>query len=209
MFSFDGKFWKMMGFLGTMFLVNAMWLIGCLPVVTAGASTAAMLHTYLRIFDQRAEPLHRLFWKGFASNFKQATLVWIVYLALFFDVGLVLWTGWQMDRLASWRENRLFLGIMLVIGLLALFSLQYIFGVIAYLDCSFQQCFTNALGLSFGHVGWTLLMLLLSALAVGIAYIAPFMTLLVFGAAGAADGRILLNILRRQIGAPEEEKDAS
>ena len=194
---FEGKFWRCMGRLAEVFLVNALWLLGCLPVVTAGASTAAMLRVFLRMFTVREEPPLRSFRTGFVSSFKQATAVWAVYLIALFDIALVLWTGYRLDRLADWGENRVLLGLGLFLGVLLLFTVHYIFGVIAYFDCSFQQCFVNALGLSFRHLGWTVLLVLLSAATVLLVYVAPFLALIAFGLTGLADSRILLHIFRK------------
>ena len=190
--------------LAEIFLVNALWLLGCLPVVTAGASTAAMLRVFFRMFTVREEPPLRTFWTGFVSSLKQASAVWAVYLIALFDIGLVLWTGYRLDRLAAWGENRALLALGLFIAVLLLATVHYIFGVIAYFDCSFQQCFVNALGLSFRHLGWTALLVLISAVTVLLVYVAPFLALIAFGLAGLLDSRILLRIFR-QYGAPAGE----
>lgn len=201
---FEGKFWRCMGRLAEIFLVNALWLLGCLPIVTAGASTAAMLRVFLRMFTPREEPPLRTFRTGFVSSLKQASAVWAVYLIALFDIGLVLWTGYRLDWLAAWGENKALLSLGLFLGILLLFTIHYIFGVIAYFDCSFQQCFINALGLSFRHAGWTLLLVLISAATVLMVYIAPFLALIAFGLAGLLDSRILLRVFRKYADPAEE-----
>ena len=85
---FHSRFWSAMEFLGSAFVLNCMWLIGCLPIVTAGASTAALCQCYFRIFRNREEPLPRLFLNGFKNCFKQASLVWLVHLFFLVDVGV-------------------------------------------------------------------------------------------------------------------------
>lgn len=115
---FQSRFWSAMNFLGTAFILNVFWLLGCLPVVTAGASTAALCQCYFRLFTNREESLPRLFLKGFRSCFKQATLAWLVQLFFAADVALILWTRKQAIALPWLLTNKLSLALGIVISLL-------------------------------------------------------------------------------------------
>ena len=175
---FNSRFWRAMGFIGTAFIVNTMWLIGCLPLITAGASTAAMCQTYFRLFSKKAEPLPRLFINGFKACFRQATFIWLVHMFFLADIAIVLWCRTQELALPWLLTNKLSLSV----GAIAVFAVVstsvYIYGIVAYYDCSTQQCAINALGLASRFFGKTILMLLSGLATAAIIYIAPFMALI-------------------------------
>lgn len=195
---FKSRLWRALDFLGTMFLLNMFWLVGCVPVVTAGASTAALCHAYIRILQNREESTWRLYWDGFRSNFRQATAAWLVYLVFLLDAGVVLWTRRTQEAFPAWAETKPFQAAAAIVAAVVVFTAVYIFGIMAYYDCTTRQCFINALGLSFGHPLWTLLLAGMTALAGAVVYLAPFMAMLAPSACCAAQCRILLRIFRAQ-----------
>lgn len=195
---FDSRLWRALDFLGTMFLLNLLWLLGCLPVLTAGASTAALCHAFLRILQNRQESSWNLFKDGFRTNLRQATAVWIVYLVFLLDAGLVLWTRQTQETAPAWASSKPFLAAAAVIALAAAATAVYIFGVMAYYDCTTRQCFVNALGLAFSRPLWTLLLTAMTALTGLLVYLAPFLAMIAPSACCLWQCRILLRIFRAQ-----------
>lgn len=62
--------------------LSVLWLVACLPVITAGAATTAMfavIHRYIRLEEGR---LWSTFWKAFREEFKRTTLCTIVGLVI-------------------------------------------------------------------------------------------------------------------------------
>lgn len=67
--------------------LNLMLLLFCIPVFTVGAAVSAMHYVLLKILrDELSGGVIRTFWTAFRSNFKQGTLLWLIYL----PVGLLL-----------------------------------------------------------------------------------------------------------------------
>lgn len=60
--------------------LDLLWVLLCLPVVTAGAATCA-LHYAIGRMRRDQGGLFRGFFRSFAGNFRQATLVWLLLLA--------------------------------------------------------------------------------------------------------------------------------
>ena len=79
LFSLDNPVMKLLGTLADLMILNLMWLVFCLPVVTAGASTVALQFACLRIIHGEELPI-RDFWRSFKLNFKQATVIWLIVL---------------------------------------------------------------------------------------------------------------------------------
>lgn len=65
-------------------LLNVLTILCCVPIVTIGASITAAHYTALKM--HRGESyVWRNFWKSFKENFKQSTIIWMIF-ALFFVV---------------------------------------------------------------------------------------------------------------------------
>lgn len=62
--------------------LNILWLISSLPIFTIGASTTALFYCTLKMAEDRDEGLTRMFFRAFRSNFKPATKLWLILLAL-------------------------------------------------------------------------------------------------------------------------------
>lgn len=69
--------------------LNLLWLVACVPVVTAGPATAAVFGV-VRDWNRGIEPpLARSFLKYFRENFRQAFLLQLMFLALFLPTGTI------------------------------------------------------------------------------------------------------------------------
>ena len=65
-------------------LLNVLTILCCVPIVTIGATITAAHYTALKM--HRGESyVWRNFWKSFKENFKQSTIIWIIF-AMFFMV---------------------------------------------------------------------------------------------------------------------------
>jgi uncharacterized membrane protein YesL len=62
--------------------LSILWLVCCLPIVTAGAATAALYATAYRYLRKEEGHLLRTFLDALRENGKRATLVWLVILAV-------------------------------------------------------------------------------------------------------------------------------
>lgn len=105
------SFWKK---LTDFVILNVLWAVGCIPVITIGTSTTAM-HRCIMQYQLHGEiSVFKEFWKAYRQNLKQATglfLIEIVVIVMFLvDVRIV----WGMET-----ET----GVVNVIWIVALFVL--------------------------------------------------------------------------------------
>ena len=91
----DSKFMGWLGILANLMIVNFMTLLLCLPVVTAGASLTAMHYVLQKIVREEDTDLLAQFFHSFRMNFKQATIIWFIMLA----VAAVLFVDWRIIRM--------------------------------------------------------------------------------------------------------------
>ena len=123
----DSRFGRLMTRWGIVIAANLMFIVFTLPVVTTGAALAGLYTVMLKTLrgDGVINPFVQ-FWRGFKINFKQATIAWILALALaafgYFDV-----------RICQQAEGfiRVFRYAIYALGGIALIGVIYLYPVMA------------------------------------------------------------------------------
>ena len=211
-FNMDNKFFTFMGRVADLILLNIIFLLSCIPIVTIGASITAMYYVTLKMARNEDSYIFRSFVKSFKQNFKQSTIIWLILLA----VGALLFVDFNiMERAGSEGVFKaVYLGLYL---LLLLFGMvfAYIFPLLSRFDNTVKNTFLNALKMAIAHFPYTVLIL-------AITYVPMFLTLnygvvLVYGAfvwiaAGFAvtsflNAKIFTKIFARYIPETEEVND--
>lgn len=83
LFALDGPFFHFLSRMCDLLIVNVLFLLCCVPVVTVGASLAGMTKVTQNIVRDTSDGTVKTFFKAFKENFRQATVLWVL-LALFF-----------------------------------------------------------------------------------------------------------------------------
>ena len=89
----NSVFGQLMTRCGILIAANILFILFSIPIVTAGASFAALYYTMLKVLrgEDELNPF-RTFWQGFRENFKQGTIAWLILLA--FGIVLCLEVFW-------------------------------------------------------------------------------------------------------------------
>ena len=90
LFNYDNPVWRFIGKLGDLILLNLLWVVCSIPIITIGASTTAVYYVTLKLVRDEDDSTIRSFFHSFKSNFKQATLIWILLMAVGAVLGLSL-----------------------------------------------------------------------------------------------------------------------
>ena len=128
-------------------LLNILWLVCCLPIVTIGASTAALYTVARKMAACEHYTVWSGFWRGFRENWKQGTAVPLI-------LGVVLMISWADFTIGL--NNPGFSGIACqVIGVLgmiaAVFTLSLAFPVLTRYRLPLRTVLKNAVILSFAN----------------------------------------------------------
>lgn len=67
-------------------LLSVLWLIGCVPVFTIGASTVALYYVAMKMVRDEEEGIVRRFFRAFRENFRQSIPVTLI---LFLFIGVL------------------------------------------------------------------------------------------------------------------------
>lgn len=89
----NSVFGQLMTRCGILIAANILFILFSIPIVTVGASFAALYYTMLKVLrgEDELNPFST-FWQGFRENFKQGTIAWLILLA--FGIVLCLEVFW-------------------------------------------------------------------------------------------------------------------
>ena len=167
LFDPNSAFARAMDRVASLILLNVLWLVCSLPVITAGAATAALYELLEKlVLNHREDHLTGRFFQAFRSNFRRATAVWLVLLAAaaICAADLVLANGqrvWQVPAV---------LGLQVVALVMTL-----VFPLLGRYDNTVGNHLRNAALLSVGHLPRVLLIWLIWAVPIGAMLFVPGM----------------------------------
>ena len=182
--------------LADMILLNLLWLVSSLPLVTIGASTTALLSVNFSKLKMQEGELIRSYFTAFKKNFRQATGIFLFLVFLVLD-------GWILYRYLFAGSQVLRMVLTACAVVLTAMSL-YLFGLQAYFKNTVVQTFVNGLGLSFRHFGGTLkLAVLWAAILLFSRYVFPPFLLAGVGLGANISCRILHGIFEKYTTDPQ------
>ena len=114
LFHYLTKMSKLMG-------LNVLVLLFSLPVFTAGAAICAMHKVVQLILEDEEYWIFLDFWKAFKENFKNATVIWLIYLPIF---GLLIYNVLMLHS-GRWLEAPWLQIPLLIIGACLLSALNW------------------------------------------------------------------------------------
>lgn len=163
LFNYDNPVWRFIGKFFDIMVLNVLWTICSIPIVTMGASTTAVYYVTLKLVrDEEGSSTIKSFFHSFKENFKQATVIWLLLLvigaALAGDLYIftILMTGNQVFR-------TILIALFLGFGLVYAGVLVFVFP----LQCRFynpiKRTLFNAFFLSFRYFFVTLGVLAIDA----------------------------------------------
>ena len=188
--------------------LNILWLICSLPIFTIGASTTALFYCTLKMAEDRDEGLTRMFFRAFRSNFKPATKLWLILLALGCFLGV---DGFVLSRL--WNTSAFWTILTaLVIGAAVLYAivLLYAFPLLARFENTTLGILRTSLAVGVRYLFCTLLMAFIYAVMgwITVCVFAPAF-LLGMGLCAMLCSFLLVKIIHRIGGDPDAADEES
>ena len=156
----DSKFMRAWSNLVDGVWINILMLVTSIPIITIGASTSALSYVTLKMVRGEDPYIWQNFWKSFRQNFKQGTLIWIFSILVFIFLGMDFY-------IINSQNTTLFAVIRILLWCICLIALSvflYVFPIISHFVCSTTQALKNAVFMTFGHLPYTLVMLVITGL---------------------------------------------
>ncbi len=158
LFNYDSKFMRFFLFLSHLTILNLVWLICCIPLVTAGAATAAQHYSVKQLI---AEDTHvfKNFKIGFKNYWKPASILGTLFLILaaifVYDFNLIT---------AHMLPAEMLITVISVLAFITLaFTAIWSFPVMINFIGNAREIFFNAFMFSFMYAPYTLITVVLIA----------------------------------------------
>ena len=157
-FKFDSPVMEFIGKVADMICLNLLWLICSIPVVTIGAATSAKYVVAMRILRNEQTPVFKPFFKAFAENFKQSTIIWLILMIPIAICSLDwLWIYNQgFSNVSGYYRLAMAAASMFVVGMC-----MCIFPFIGRFSVATKEAFKAAFVMTFLHYFQLLLIVLL------------------------------------------------
>ena len=203
---------RIFGFLGRLIALNLLWIVCSLPVITAGASTTALYYCTLKLHKEGDIRVFHDFFKSFKQNFKQATVINLIMLA----VAAILYMDLRIVGNIDGTMSQVLYIVFFAFGILYMMVFLYIYPVLAKFYNSIKNTFRNAFLMAIRHLPYTVLMAVITLLPAGVFFIKSFriqsmaiMLLCMFGFALEAfiNGHFLVKIFDNYIPADADTQD--
>ena len=145
LFDNDSLFGQIMIRCWAIIICNICFVITALPIVTAGAGWAAMDFALMNTLKNKntAAPF-RDFWKAFITNFKQATISWVLSLALLAFLAM----DWYLCRQFGGFFDH-FKILILMLAAVIVIILMYLFPTMAAFKATIKQLIGNSIYFMF------------------------------------------------------------
>lgn len=134
---------------GNIFLVNILFLLFSIPIVTIGASLTAMYTVMLRIVRKEDSVTGSGFVKAFRKNFKKATVLWLMVMA----ACVVIYGELVYVANFSGVIVQFYSILVMVEAVLLAVTLPFLFPLVARYDNTVWNTIKNAFLLSVSNLG--------------------------------------------------------
>jgi len=185
-------------------VLNLLWILTSLPVITAGASTAALYRVVLDMHQHKHSSNLKRYFSAWKENWKQASILWIPSVAVFalFVYGV---------SVIGWTELPLKLPLCFAL-LLVLMVNAYGYAYLCFFQDTVATVLKNSLLLALRYLPRTALMIAINLLPFILLILSPdlFIICLIFwlmiGVALSAyiNGKLILHAFAQILGARED-----
>ncbi|MEH7416799.1 DUF624 domain-containing protein [Neobacillus drentensis] len=153
-----------------LFLLNLLWLIMCIPVITIFPATVSM-YGVIRKWTMRKETngIFRTFFSLFRECFIQSFGISVLWAAL----GFFIYIDFRILHLDGSLMHLLLLGILWLLSLFFLAITVYLFPIMAHFDTKWKNVIKNALTLAITYPLSTILLMMIVLLSLYLVYLLP------------------------------------
>ena len=171
-FSPDSKFMQAMARVYDLVILNLLFLLSCVPLITIGTASAALYTVCFRIGTDREQGIFRSYFQAFRENFRQGTILWLIAV-VFFCAGIVnVFLFYSMEG----PLHYLFL-LMTALVVLELLIYSYAFPLISQFHNKNLPTLKNALFLSLGYLPRSLVIAVVNVFPLALALVDPYLFL--------------------------------
>jgi len=174
----DNAFFSFMGKAFDMFMLNLLWLILCIPIVTIVPATTAMYYAVVKVIRRERSYAVKEFFRSFKRNLRQGSFFSILAVAAVFVLYIDFKYALQLAESGNSMGSTYF-GIFLVVTILLSAVFTYLCPVLSRFDMKFGGLLKMSFYMATKHLLTTLgLLVLMVAVLLGCYLLLPGMFIL-------------------------------
>ena len=193
-------------------ILNFLFLLCCIPVVTIGAAVTALHSVAMKMAREEEGGIIKEFFSAFASNFRQATIIHLLFLlvgaVLFADIWFALYSVNDLGAMGY-----MLFGVAALLGVFSILVLLYVYPLLAKFENTVKRTIELAFILAIRHLPTTILLAAIAAFPIAFMMIPNeivigflfMMGLLGFAAQAMAQGYLYRKVFDQYI--PQEEQE--
>ncbi|MRH41934.1 DUF624 domain-containing protein [Aquibacillus halophilus] len=173
----ENIFLKILDIFTHFLLINILWLIFCIPIITIFPATAALFGVVRKWTSEGIEAgMLSLFMKEFKGNFKKSFLIGIIWSI----AAVILYLDFAIMLQVEFMGRMVLLTLLIFVTMLYMFTTIYIFFILVNYELTILHTIKNALFISISYIFHTILCMLLISIVLILTYFVPIF-LLIFG----------------------------
>ena len=175
-FNLDSPFVAFMNRVADLMILNVLFVICCIPVITIGPALTALYYVTLKMARNEESYIAKSYFKSFKLNFKQGLLMWLIDLVL---IGIFALDFTVLNGKIPGIENpgtpafTVVRVILMVLAFLMLFTFSFTFPVLAKFDNTIKNTYRNAFLMSIRHFPTALVTVMLWGAVIILGYLLP------------------------------------
>ena len=170
LFSPDSKFMQAMSRIADLILLNVIFLLSCVPIVTIGAAVTGLCTVCFRMGTPREHGVITSYFRAFRDNWKQATALWLLLLFLGCTACLNIRIFSRMPGVISYAA-----ALFALLFVLVLLIAAWVFPLLSQFDNSISAMLKNAVFLSLGHLPRSILLVLIQVFPFALLILQPYL----------------------------------
>ncbi len=152
LFDYDSGFMQFITLLSRLTLLNILWTVCCIPVVTAGAATAAQYYSAQKLFEGDTH-IFGNFRAGMRLYWRKSTIIWL-FTALLSSAFLI---GFYILTTAVVPGQTILTSISALAFVTMLMILLWVYPVMIHFTGNLREIFFNAFAFTFMYAPITLI----------------------------------------------------
>lgn len=171
----DSPLMQFLGKVADLLWLNVLTIICCVPIITAGASFTALNYMCIKIVRGDDVYVTKGFFKSFRENFKQSTIIWLIFLVVLLVNGFDIFLFIKGDT----NLPQAFQVIIIIVAILVLNTMMVVFMIQSRFENTIKKTLKNSFIISLVQFPKTLATLLMLALMgfIGVYYFAQIFPL--------------------------------
>lgn len=164
LFDQDRAFWRLINKVADLVILNVVFLLCCLPVITIGPAYTALYYTVMKTVRKERGYVMRNFFHSFKQNFLQGTIIWVLIMIVGTFLAMTIYSNWDGALAGGTTQLVMWLAIILAFFLVSIFI--YIFPVLSRFEFKIGHTFAFSYLIAIRYIGYTILLMALLAACV-------------------------------------------